>query len=321
MKILLADNNAVSRLLLTRFLGESGYQVVLADDGPQAMDVLQREDPPKVAILDSALPGLSGYDICRRLRHSAELSPYVLLLSSRLAASDPGEAFEAGADDYLGRPVDLGLVRARVRVGARVMELQERCSRALHPETERDSLTGAWNRSTILEFLRAQFARSTRDGISTAVILGDMDQFNAANATFGRAACNAVLREAAKRISNCLRPYDSLGRYGGEEFLIIAPDCTMSNAYAIAERLRINIACEPFVVEGKQLQATISFGVATTAETGAQDEEGLLRSADSALYAAKEGGRNCVEMAKRIARRHALHSRLLPQAKAKELVQ
>ncbi len=321
MKILLADNDAVSRLLLMRFLGACGHQVVLADDGVQALDVLQREDPPSVAILDAAMPGMNGCEICRQLRQSAEEPPYLMLLSSPSAPGDPGDALEAGADDYLEKPVDFGSVKARLRIAARVLELQQRCARALNAETERDSLTGVWSRRAILEFLRAQFARSARDGISTAVILGDMDQFYAANGKFGREACDSVLRETAKRITSSIRPYDSLGRYGGEEFLVIAPDCAMSNAYALAERLRVRIAGEPFMVDNKEIHATISFGVATTAETGAQDEEGLLRSADSALYAAKEHGRNRVETAKRIARYRAAQSRFVPPAKGKELVQ
>jgi diguanylate cyclase (GGDEF)-like protein len=322
MKILLADNDAVSRLLLTRFLGACGHQVVLADDGIQAMEVLQRDDPPSVAILDSSMPGMSGYDICRHLRETVQAEPpYLMLLSPAKAAGDLGEAFEGDADDYLVKPVDVASVKARLRVAARIIELQERCARALNPETERDSLTGAWSRSAILDFLRAQFARSSRDGISMAIILGDMDQFYTANTRFGQAACDAVLRETVKRISGAIRLYDSLGRYGGDEFLVVAPDCTMSNAHALAERLRAKIADETFVADNKQIQATISFGVATTAETGALDEQGLLRSADSALFAAKERGRNCVEIAKRIARHRSPQPRFLPPAKGKELVQ
>lgn len=320
MKILVADNDAASRLLLTRCLGACGHQVVLADDGFQAMDVLQRDDPPTLAILDSTMPGMSGYDICREIRHSvrAEL-PYLMLLSPAKGAGE--ETFEADADDYLFKPFDSASIKARLRVAARVMELQERCARALNPETEHDPLTGAWNRPAILDFLRAQFARSSRDGISMAVILGDLDKFDALNTRFGQVACDALLRDTAKRISSAIRLYDSLGRYGGDEFLIIAPDCTMSNACALAERLRAKIADEPFLAGGKQVHATISFGVATTADTGAQDEDGLLRAADSALLAAKENGRNRVEIAKRVARHRSSQPRFLPSAKSRELVQ
>jgi two-component system, cell cycle response regulator len=321
MKILLADNDAASRLLLTRFLGGCGHQVVIADDGIQALHVLLREDPPGIAILDSAMPGMNGFDLCRKMRQvSPAEPPYIMLMSPARDAFEPGEAFEAGADDYLVKPVDASSLRARLRVAARIMELQERCARANHPGAERDVLTGAWSRMAILEFLRAQFARSTRDGVSVALILGDMDQFQAANAKFGQAACDAVLRETVKRISGSIRLYDSLGRYGGEEFLLVAPDCTMSNAHALAERLRVKIE-EPFIFESKQVHVTISFGVATTADTGALDEDGLLRSADSALLLAKEHGRNRVEMARRIARHRSPQPRLQPSAKGRELVQ
>jgi two-component system, cell cycle response regulator len=323
MKILLADHDVVSRLLLTRFLGACGHQVVLADDGIQAMAVLQREDTPDIAILDATMSGMNGFDICRELRHVSRMeSPYLMLLSPpKVTGEEAVEVFEADADDYLFRPVDVATVKARLTLAARVMELQQRCARALNPETERDLLTGAWSRLAILDFLRAQFARSARDGVSMAVILGDMDQFYAANSKFGQAACDAVLRETVKRITGAVRLYDSVGRYGGEEFLIIAPDCTMTNGYALAERLRAKIADEPFQVENKNVHMTISFGVATTAETGALDEEGLVRSADSALFTAKEHGRNRVETAKRIARHRSSQPRFLPPAKSKELVQ
>lgn len=321
MKILVADTDAPARLLISRSIGNQ-HELLCVDDGEQALAVLKGADAPQLAILDADLTGISGLGVCRILRQ--ELGPearYLVLTSDPHSHPDPAEAFIAGADDFILKPLDAAFVQARLRIASRILELQDRCARALDPDSDRDSLTALWSRRVILEFMNAQFARSARDGISMSLLLGDMDNFYSANAKHGQAACDLILRDTAKRISAALRPYDSVGRYGGEEFLIICPDCTLSNAQLVAERLRCLVADEPFNIAGKLIHAAISFGVATTAETGALDADSLLRSADYALLAAKEHGRNRVELAKRIVRQRPSHPRFAPQARARELVQ
>jgi len=323
MKILLANHDPDSRLLITRYLCAQGHQVVLADDGLQAWDVLQREDPPPLAILDCKMSGMSAHEVCRELHGRQHASKTYLLLLVPGEHSEPEQLFDLGADDYLLEPLGPGVLNARLRTAFRIMELQERCRvlEAASPLRERDPLTGIWSRSATFEFLRGQFARSTRDGISLAVILADIDNFEAIDTSFGSAASNSVIQEAVRRITLSLRPYDLLGRYSAEECLIVAPDCNMSNAFSLAERLRALISDKSFDIGDKTIHVTASFGIATTAETGALDEDGLLRSADAALYSAKERGRNRAEMAKRIPRQRSSRPRFAPQAKARELVQ
>jgi len=324
MKMLLSDRDPVSRLLLTRALCASGHQVVLAEDGLQAWDVLQRENPPSVAILDSALEGMSSEDICQALRGRPDADQFYVLLLEPSGALDPERVIYSGADDCLPRPVDPGTLQARLKIAMRTLVLNQRCRtlESAKPAPDRDPATGIWSRSAVLELLSGQFARSTRDGISLAVVLADMDNFEALEASFGRAASESVVQQSVKRIADSIRPYDLLGRFSAEEFLIVAPDCTMSSALSLAERLRALIADQPFDIGDKAIQASASFGLATTAETGALDEDGLLRSADSALYTAKERGRNRVEVAKRIPRQHISNQpRFALVSKAREVVQ
>lgn len=319
MKILVADSEPSLRVQVARFVSACGHEVVLAEDWAQAWGLLQQR-VSQIAMIGSTIAGANGSETCRRIRHEIGAdSPYLLLMAR--SGDAPLELLEAGADDFIVNPVETACIRARLNVAVRIVELQERCSHALEPETDRDLLTGIWGRRAIAEFLRSQFARSSRDGISLAVILGDMDNFYVANAKYGYEVCDSVLRETTHRIKLSIRPYDILGRYGGEEFLVIAPDCMMSNAQVVAERFRALIAEQPFDVCGKQVQVTMSFGIATTSETGAMDAEGLLRSAGSALLVAKENGRNRVEIAKRIPRPRMPYPRLAAAQRVKELVQ
>jgi diguanylate cyclase (GGDEF)-like protein len=324
--VLVADDDPISRLLITRFLNLWGYEVVAASDGDQAWQMLQQEDAPPIAILDWMMPGLDGIEICRRIRTSREAGRYrfLILLTARNSRDDVLRGLDAGADDYLTKPVDAAEMKARLMIARRIVDLQERLMQAVEVnryEATHDALTGFWNRAAMLEFLHGQFARSSRNGISVALVLADVDHFKKVNDEHGHLAGDAVLRELAARLKKIVRPYDWIGRYGGEEFLVVAPDCTMSNAYAVCERLRAAVGDKPILCSGDSVQVTMSFGVATTAETGVGDEDSLLRAADTALYAAKQQGRNRVEMAKRSPRLRPRHFRPGDAAKAKELVQ
>lgn len=325
MRVLLADHDSISRTLVTRLLNVWGYEVLSVADGHEAWHLLQHEDAPRMAILDSAMPGIGGLEICRRVRAScAGVYRYLLLMTCGDQCEDLLHSLETGADEFITKPFGAAALKARLQLGCRILELQDRLVQALEAsrfEASHDALTGLWNRAAILEFLHGQFARASRDGISVAVAIADIDHFKKVNETYGHQAGDELLRQIAKRIRKPVRPYDWVGRYGGEEFLIIAPDCTLSNAYSMCERLRFAVADKPFEIAGNKVESSLSFGVATTAETGAFDEEGLLRSADAALYLAKERGRNRIELAKRTTKSHTPPLRPSSSDKRKELVQ
>lgn len=299
MQILIAEDDPVSRRLLEITLKKWGYDVVAATDGDQAWKVLQQEDPPRLAILDWMMPGLSGPEVCRQVRARAqEPYIYILLLTAKNQKEDLIEGMEAGADDYITKPFDSQELNVRLRAGRRILELQAElvaAREALREQATRDPLTWLWNRSSIMEILARELAKAEREGSAVGLIMADLDHFKRINDTCGHQAGDVVLREAARRMQASLRSYDAVGRYGGEEFLIIMPGSSDSSAIHLAERLRFAINREPVKLPDRSVSFSISLGVTVSAPGVTTDPETLIRVADEALYRAKDLGRNRVE--------------------------
>jgi two-component system cell cycle response regulator len=291
VKVLVADDSPISRHLLDVSLRSSGYETQLVADGAEALRVLEQMNSPKLVILDWIMPKMDGIEVCRIVRKQV-LQPYVyiILLTAKGNQDEINEGLEAGADDYITKPFDLQELKARLRVGKRILELHEQ----LIAQATHDSLTGLLNRTAILEVLQKELIRSVREKVPVAAIMADIDHFKNINDTFGHLVGDAVLREAAQRLGGALRAYDSVGRYGGEEFLIVAPSCDVAGGAELAERLRKSM-CEKSIIAGSDsISATMSFGVATSCEIRQIND--LLRIADEALYTAKDKGRNVVEV-------------------------
>ncbi len=299
MRILVAEDDPVSRHLLEAFLAKWGYEVIVAADGVEARRVLQHDNAPNLALLDWMMPGTDGVEICREVRkRAAEPYTYILLVTAKGQKQDILEGLEAGADDYLTKPFDPYELRARLRAGRRILELQEQLILAreqLRAEATHDSLTGVWNRAAIVEILHRELARAQRENTSVAAIMADLDHFKKINDTYGHLAGDAVLREVTRRMRASMRPYDALGRYGGEEFLVVAPGCDPATAFKIAERLRECVSREPVDIFEGPFPVTLSVGVAASRET--KEAEQLVQMADAALYRAKTAGRNRAELA------------------------
>ena len=300
MKILIADDSIVSRHLLEATLRKWGYEVMVACDGAEALGLLQREDAPALIILDWMMPGMTGVEVCRRIRlRDSEPYTYILLLTSKSQKEDLIEGMEAGADDYITKPFDQNELQVRLRAGIRLVELQTQLLKAreeLRDQATRDSLTRLWNRSSILSELGRELARATRESRPLGVVIVDLDHFKLINDTHGHLAGDAVLREAARRMQNSIRQYDSIGRYGGEEFLILFPGCSEADTFAQADRLRKQLAQAEMSVNNTSLRVTASFGVTSAMPGEIWTEEALIRAADEALYVAKKSGRNRVEV-------------------------
>ncbi len=301
MQVLIADDDGVSRRMLARTLESWHYEVVPACDGNEAWRLLEREGAPQLAILDWMMPGMTGPAVCRELRrHSREPYTYVLLLTARTEKQDLIEGMEAGADDYITKPFDAQELKVRLRAGRRILELQSQllaAREALREQATRDPLTCLWNRYSILDILNREVSRANREGTGVGVIMADLDHFKRVNDTYGHLAGDAVLREAARRMQASVRSYDAVGRYGGEEFLIVLPGSGDSSATQFAERLREKICAEPVTVAEGSLLATLSVGVTAWQRGVYPTPEILLRAADEALYRAKACGRNRVEWA------------------------
>jgi diguanylate cyclase (GGDEF)-like protein len=298
MRILIADDDAVSRRVLEGALGRLGYDVTACADGAEAVDILLAPDGPRLAILDWMMPGVDGLDVCRKIRAASASYIYVIILTARDSREDVLAAYDAEADDFLTKPLDLLELRARLRSGERVLALQERLlliQEALRHEATRDPLTGLWNRRMILEQLHREFHRAARDGHTLAVTVADLDHFKDINDRHGHAAGDAVLRAAAERLRSVLRSYDFIGRYGGEEFLIILPACEAGLALSIAERARRALSNAPLEVDGTTLTISASLGVACSSATDT-DPAALIQAADQALYRAKAAGRDRIEI-------------------------
>jgi len=301
MKVLLAEDARFARHLLQAALAAWGYDVVLAEDGEQAWRALQGPDPPSIALLDWMMPGLDGLEVCRRVRQAGrEPYTYVILLTGKDRQEDVVEGLAAGADDYLRKPFDNQELQARIRTGRRMVELHAELITAretLREQASTDPLTGLANRRTILEVLDRELARCRRSGGVCSVGMVDLDHFKAVNDTYGHAAGDAVLRQAASTMRATLRPYDLLGRYGGEEFVVVLPGCDAAGARAAAERLRASMAGTTIAVGEVSLRVTCSLGIAVGATEKSWERDRLLSTADAALYRAKEEGRDRVVVA------------------------
>jgi diguanylate cyclase (GGDEF)-like protein len=300
VKVLIADDSIVSRHLLEATLRKWGYDVTVACDGAEALQILEREDAPALVILDWMMPGISGLEVCRRIRaRGSEPYIYILLLTSKSQKEDLIEGMDAGADDYITKPFDQNELQVRLRAGNRLVRLQAEllaAREALREQATRDSLTHLWNRNAILEALSRELARAWRQSSPLGVVMVDLDNFKHINDNHGHLAGDVMLREAARRMQNGVRQYDSVGRYGGEEFLILLPNCGEVEAYSQAERLRKQLCQAEARIDDTLLRITASFGVTAALPGEPWTPEGLLRKADEALYIAKKSGRNRVEL-------------------------
>ena len=299
MRILIADDSIVSRHLLDATLRKWGYEVVIACDGQEAWRVLQNEDAPRIAILDWVMPGLTGPEVCKRVRDNSRDSEaaytYLLLLSSKSQREDLIEGLESGADDYLTKPFDQHELKVRLRAGTRIIDLQRELLAAreeLREQATKDFLTRLWNRSSILDILQRDLARGVRENSNVGVVLADLDHFKNINDTHGHFAGDAVLREFSRRMLQCMRSYDAIGRYGGEEFLVILPGCDEACTASQAERMRSTLANEAMLINDTRHVVTGSFGATSWKPGTPAQAENLIRIADSALYMAKNQGRN-----------------------------
>lgn len=298
MRILIAEDDAVSRRLLQAMLAKWGYDVQVMRDGVEALRALRDENAPGLAILDWMMPGMDGVDVCREVRKRAD-GPYtyVILLTTRNRREDVIEGMDAGADDYITKPFDAHELQVRVRAGVRILDLQSALLAAqeqLRIQAAQDSLTGLWNHAVIVETLRRELERGEREGTPVGVAMADLDHYKSVNDTYGHVAGDRVLCETVSRMQGVVRPYDSIGRYGGEEFLIIAPGCGAEETERLGERIRESIAGEPYVTSDGNVNVTVSLGTAACETPRGCDASTLIRAADNALYRAKSEGRNRV---------------------------
>ncbi len=302
MRILVAEDDVISRTLLERTLQRAGYEVIAVEDGAKAIAELVKQDAPRLALLDWIMPEMDGVEVCREIRRRKEQAyTYLILLSSRESKEDIVAGLESGADDYLTKPFDVDELKARLRTGHRILELEDHLVEAresMRFQATHDLLTSLWNRGVIVELMSHEIMRSRRERSCTAVMMCDIDHFKSVNDQHGHAVGDDVLREVARRLHNSVRSYDMVGRYGGEEFLVALNKCNPESAVSRAENLRAKIGGQPIQTADKPITVTISIGLALSSEFTQCTVEELMHQADMALYAAKAAGRNCVRVAR-----------------------
>jgi two-component system cell cycle response regulator len=294
-RVLVAENDPEVRLQMQNWLQGWGYQVLIAMNGPEAWEILQQERPPELVIMNRIMPDIEGVELSRRLRHEQrDYYHYILLITDTCAKRDIGHALESGADDYLMKPFGRDDLRARLTVASRILSLQDHLIQAregLLDQATKDALTGVWNRPALLELFQRELDRASRVNTSTGLLILDLDHFKAVNDTYGHLTGDLALKETARRLKCAVRSYDLVGRYGGEEFLIVFPDCSREQLCRIAENVRLAVGSKPVLVGTVEIPISLSIGAVSVAAEG-RSAGNMLAVADVALYQAKNTGRN-----------------------------
>lgn len=295
IKVLIAEDNAVSANILKKNITDWGYEVILARDGEEAWLALNKEEI-KLAVLDWMMPGVSGIQLCQKIRENNHEDgnqdyTYIILLTAKDEQKDLIKGFSAGADDYITKPFQHLELKARLTTGKRIVDLQKQ----LREQASRDVLTGLWNRKQMHRILAKEINRSSRDGLPTAISMIDIDHFKAINDKHGHRIGDTVLQETAAILKKSIRSYDEICRYGGDEFLIILPNCDSVKVFSVAERLRQNIGRTKIPTDAGPLRITLSFGaVSNDSDRMDHTAENLIVAADAALLQAKKMGRDRV---------------------------
>jgi two-component system, cell cycle response regulator len=303
-RILVVDDHEDNVELLRARLESWGYRVDTARDGIEAIRSVENA-PPDLILLDVMMPTVDGNEVARRLKRNPTLPFIPIIMQTALDSTESKvEGLEAGADDYITKPIEFAELKARVRSMLRIKRLQEELEereRQLLEANERlrhmsrtDSLTGLDNRRYVEQQLDQMFAHATRLSEPMSCVMCDLDRFKSVNDEHGHHAGDAVLKQFAKILKREAREIDRVGRYGGEEFIVLLPGTVLDAAVTFAERVRKEVESHTFVFDGGSANRTASFGVAGWPHPRLHNCDQLVRSADDALYVAKETGRNRV---------------------------
>lgn len=290
-QVLIADDDPVYRLLTRQTLESWGYRTIEVEDGASAIEMAASTPDVELVLLDWSMPVIDGLDVCRELKALEGRIFYIIMLTSKEGTDNIVRGMEAGADDFISKPFYPDELQARLQAGNRILEQERR----LNFYATHDELTGVWNRRVIMEILEKEWQRFRREGTQFALVMIDLDDFKSVNDTHGHQAGDEVLIHVVKSIVKQIRPYDTLGRYGGEEFMLVLPLVENVAVEKLAERIRSAVEKSPITIEGETFLKTISMGVSVT-DSSITSTESLIQSADAALYEAKNQGKNRIKV-------------------------
>ena len=303
-RILIVDDHEDNVEVIRARLEARGYQIQSASDGQEALEQV-RHAPPDLILLDVMMPRIDGMEVVRRIKSDESLPFIPIIMQTALdTVQHKVEGLDAGADDYVTKPINFAELEARVKSMLRIKMLQDELARA-NQDLERaneelrrmavtDALTGLHNRRHVEELLHEMFEHSIRLHEPLACTMFDLDHFKSVNDTYGHQAGDAVLQQLAGILKASAREIDRVGRYGGEEFIVLLPGTVLDAAVTFAERARQQVESHTFTFEGGSLRRTMSCGVAAFPHPRIEHREALVKAADDALYVAKELGRNRV---------------------------
>lgn len=299
MKILIAEDDISLCQSLEKDIKDWGYQVITAHNGKEAWKIIENEEI-RLSILDSQMSDIDGFEVCRKIRRNIQENKsknnYIILLINNDRKDDKVKGLSVGADDYLIKPFDFLDLKVRIKNGERILKIED----SFKILATYDRLTKLLTRTRIIEFLAEELNRGWRENHPTGIIMADIDRFKQINDTYGHSAGDDILIEVASRIKKTIRPYDKAGRYGGDEMLLVLPNCSLSNLKAITERLRRTVSEKTIKTEAEILEITLSFGATSSEIAPEASIENLIKTSDNALLLAKKKGRNWAVIAKTI---------------------
>lgn len=297
MKILIAEDDFISCKALENNLQEWGYEVFSARNGNEAWELAKNNDI-RLAILDWNMPGIDGIELSHKIRNEYQEEDskyiYIILLTGRGGQDDIIQGLSTGADDYMTKPYSFVELKYRVQNGERIIKNEDKRIRL----ASMDNLTRLWNRNKIFNILETELIRGERENTPTGVVMVDIDHFKRINDRYGHLIGDEVLVQVTDRLKNAIRPYDRIGRYGGDEILVVLPNCTDKKAKNIAKRLLESVTREKIPTEVGALKINVSIGCVSNENHLRVSKTELIQASDKALLTAKKKGRDRIVLSK-----------------------
>lgn len=298
MDVLVADDERISRVVIERTLKEEGYNVRSCKNGLEAYNLI-KENIFRIAVIDWVMPEMDGITLCKKIRKlKSQRYIYVIIITSKSKKQDIVKALDAGADDYISKPFNRDEFLSRIKVGVRLIETHDKLiksQRELIKLVREDSLTTLLNRRAFLDESLNDIERAVREQSNVSAIIIDLDNFKSINEKYTNQTGDKLLYEIARRLKNSCRPYDKLGRYAGEEFIVLLPNTEIDQASKIAKRIRSAIKDKPFLMDGSQIQLTACLGVSMLMPKSKMKDsqlDELIKKTEVALNRAKQQGSN-----------------------------